>query len=156
LREDERIVLENLHPDHPRLATNLAGGRPQALVEARGKRFLLPLRCDTLWIDTERAMATLIWRGQLPLQRPDEAGRIAITLENARRMDGPAPEQDEDSAERPAVQTLVGGDMAKLLERAALPFAPAAPARPREEARSSSAGLPFVGSSGGEPSAWLA
>ncbi len=36
LRDNERIVLEHLHPDHPRFVTNLPGVRPRAAVERQG------------------------------------------------------------------------------------------------------------------------
>lgn len=82
LRENERIVLENLHRDHPRLMTALPGIRPCAFVEGRsGAPFRLPMHADTLWIDSERAIMTLTWRRQLPLDRPDEKGRIVIAME---------------------------------------------------------------------------
>ena len=58
LRIDERIILENLHPDVPRLVTRLPGMRPRAFVDV-GNRVAQPeiaLLCETLWIDTTRAI----------------------------------------------------------------------------------------------------
>ena len=82
LRDNERIVLENLHMEHPRLVTALAGVRPCAFVEGRaGSPFRLPMHPDTLWIDTDRAACTMTWRRQLPLERPDEPGRVIVAME---------------------------------------------------------------------------
>jgi len=82
LRADEKIILENLHPEHPRFSTNLAGVRPRARVEIEGlPPWELSLVADTLWIDTNRALVTLTWRGQLPLDGRDQPGRIFIGVE---------------------------------------------------------------------------
>ncbi|MDI1446202.1 DUF2169 domain-containing protein [Polyangium sp. 6x1] len=83
LAEDARVVLENMHPQIPRLVTNLPGLRPRAVLEARGGAHVLPLRCDTLWIDTDRQIATLTFRGRMQLERLEEPGRIVVTLEEA-------------------------------------------------------------------------
>ncbi len=65
IRADERLVLENLHQEHPRLVTALPGIRPRAGVERRGAPPVeLPLTADTLWIDTNRGVCTVTWRGQ--------------------------------------------------------------------------------------------
>jgi hypothetical protein len=89
LRANERIVLENLHPDHPRLVTSLPGYEPRAFVEwPRGPVTDLAMVCDTLWIDTDRAICTLTWRGQLSADRPSRDGghpqtpnRVVVAME---------------------------------------------------------------------------
>lgn len=82
LTADARLVLENLHPDHPRLVTNLPGVAPRAFVDLPGHPpWDLPLTADTLWIDTARSICTLTWRGQLALEQPDAPGRVVIALE---------------------------------------------------------------------------
>ncbi|CAN92863.1 hypothetical protein sce2704 [Sorangium cellulosum So ce56] len=93
LREDEQIVLENLHPRHPRLVTSLPGVRPRATVTGRaGGPRDLAMRCDTLVIDTDRLLCTLTWRGQLPLASPKESGQIRVSLERpARQAPAEAP-----------------------------------------------------------------
>ncbi|UQA58448.1 DUF2169 family type VI secretion system accessory protein [Polyangium aurulentum] len=96
LRPDERIVLENLHPDHPRLATNLPGLQPRAVVERSGRREELELRADTLWIDTARGICCLVWRGHVALAHPAETGRVIITQTQAGAgWTGPQPSADE-------------------------------------------------------------
>jgi hypothetical protein len=84
LRDDERIVLEYLNADHPSLATKLPGVHPHAFVEIPGAaaRDLL-MTADTLWIDTDRAICTLTWRGQVAVDGPTQAGRVIIALEAA-------------------------------------------------------------------------
>lgn len=81
LRPNERIVLENLHPEHSRLVTSLPGIRPRAVVErATGEREEVALLADTLWIDTDRGICTLVWRGRVELRGTAEAGRITISM----------------------------------------------------------------------------
>jgi hypothetical protein len=82
IRPDEPIVLENLHPGHARLVTRLPGIRPRARVQVGGlPPWELILTADTLWIDTNRAICTLTWRGQLPLDGRDQQGRIFVGVE---------------------------------------------------------------------------
>lgn len=81
IRDNERLVLENLHPAHARLVTSLPGVRPQAFVVRPGAApNEIPFRCDTLWIDTDRSLCTLTWRSQLMLDRPDQPGRILLAM----------------------------------------------------------------------------
>lgn len=80
LHPNERITLENLHPDHPRLTTSLPGLEVQGIVERPGQPpQKLVLACDTLWIDTDRQLCHLVWRGTVALTRPDESGRIVLS-----------------------------------------------------------------------------
>jgi hypothetical protein len=79
--DDVRIALEHLHPERLLLVTRLPGLRPKALVDRPGYApQRLVLRADTLWIDTDRALCTLTYRGHVPLAHPDEAGRVLVTL----------------------------------------------------------------------------
>jgi hypothetical protein len=81
LRPDERIVLENLHPEHARLVTNLPGIAPRAFVERRGAAPQEVLFvADTLWIDTDRSICTLTWRAQIPIDHPTQPGRVLIAM----------------------------------------------------------------------------
>jgi hypothetical protein len=85
LRDDERIVLENLHPRLSRLVTNLPGSRPRVFVEG-GRE--IRMVCDTLWIDTDRSLATLTFRGQLAVEEPGRAGTTYVALEEKGRALG--------------------------------------------------------------------
>jgi len=80
IQPNERIVLENLHVQYARLSTRLPGIEPVGIVERPGQPpQKLPLLCDTLWIDTDRGICHLVWRGTVTLTHPAEAGRIVIS-----------------------------------------------------------------------------
>jgi hypothetical protein len=82
IREGESIILEYLHPDHPRLTTALAGVHPHAFVEVPGApAHDLVMTADTLWIDTDRSLCTVTWRGQVAVDGPSQAGRVLIAVE---------------------------------------------------------------------------
>ena len=84
IRDDERLVLENLHPEHPRLSTRLPGLHPKVFIDlGTDLPAELPMISDTLWIDTDRAVCTVTWRGQVPLTRPDQPGRLVVAAEGA-------------------------------------------------------------------------
>ena len=109
-----RLSLEHLHPDVPRLVTELPAIRPVAEIEGldRGKT-RLSLRCDTVWIDTDRAICTLTFRGVRALPLGAEAARVVLH----------ASVQDDDEDEPPPSVTrdfdlgTIGGS-----GRAPLPF----------------------------------
>jgi hypothetical protein len=84
LHDDERIVLEYLSAEHPSLTTRLSGARPYAVVELKGAGARdLVLTADTLWIDSDRGLSTLTWRGALAVDGPDQQGRVRVGLEEA-------------------------------------------------------------------------
>jgi hypothetical protein len=92
LRPGAPLVLTNLHRTHARLATHLPLLRPKAFlvpgeIEAGAE---LPMRCDTLWIDTDRALCTLTWRGVLNVASADEdaLGSVVIVSETPARTVG--------------------------------------------------------------------
>jgi hypothetical protein len=105
IRADEQIILENLHPEHPRLVTKLPGVRPRARVETQdAPGWDLLLVADTLWIDTLRGICTVTWRGQVPLNERDQPGVVRIALEEPGRplrwpsSDAPPPPREADAA----------------------------------------------------------
>ncbi|MFO0757651.1 MAG: DUF2169 domain-containing protein [Byssovorax sp.] len=75
LRNGATILLENLHREHPRLMAKVPAVRPRAfLVSGDAERAAeVALRCDTLWIDTDRALLTLTWRGVIGLMTAETA-----------------------------------------------------------------------------------
>ncbi|HMY21062.1 MAG TPA: DUF2169 domain-containing protein, partial [Polyangium sp.] len=82
IRANERIVLENLHPEHARLVTVLPNMRPRAAVDrATGEHEEIALVADTLLVDTDRGVCCVVWRGRIGLRTADEAGRIAVMLD---------------------------------------------------------------------------
>ena len=81
LHANERIVLEHLHPQHPRLVTSLPGAAPRAALERPGGGTdEVRLAFDTLWFDTDRSICTAVWRGQVSLEHPAQPGRIVVSL----------------------------------------------------------------------------
>ncbi|AUX20549.1 hypothetical protein SOCEGT47_010210 [Sorangium cellulosum] len=78
----ERIVLAHLHPRHPQLATVLEEVIPRAALR-RGDSAPqeMRLRCDTLWIDADRGICTLTWRGAVPLGHAGEDVTVVVTAE---------------------------------------------------------------------------
>lgn len=79
LREDERLVLENLHPQHPRLVTSLPRVRPRAFADrGEGLQEIL-MAADTLWIDTSAGICTLTWRGHV--ESPTASGVVVVAME---------------------------------------------------------------------------
>jgi hypothetical protein len=83
LPEDGALLLENLHREHPMLGTKLPGLKPRVVVERRGGQERPKLRPDTLWIDTDRAIATLTYRGHFPIDHPGESFRVIAELDKS-------------------------------------------------------------------------
>ena len=118
LRNNERIVLEDLHAEHPRLVTSLPGVRARAVVERRpGAGDEAPMRCDTLSIDLDRGLCCLVWRAQIALEHPGQPCRVLISAEGlpARTAAVPVPA----GRKRNTVTVEMG---AALREVAGLPF----------------------------------
>jgi hypothetical protein len=88
LRPNERITIENLHPEHARLTTSLPGVRPRAMAERGGRApEEIAMICDTLWIDTDRSLCALVWRGTIQLGDRNEAGRVVVSTETMASRD---------------------------------------------------------------------
>lgn len=127
IQPNERIVLENLHPEHTRLVTALPGLRPRAIADrATGEREEVQFVADTLWIDTDRGLCCVVWRGRIGLRHVAEAGRVAVWVDGM-PMVAPEKAQAPGSANPSAVEddglaamTLIG-PMVKNAEPA-LPF----------------------------------
>jgi hypothetical protein len=79
------IVLENLHPQLPRLETRLPALAPKLfrLDRSTGRPGPVALRLDTVWIDTDRAVVVVSWRGLTPIPGPsdEEVGTLVVALE---------------------------------------------------------------------------
>ncbi|MDI3288627.1 DUF2169 domain-containing protein, partial [Polyangium sp. 15x6] len=134
LRPDEPILLENMHPEIERFSTRLPGVKPHMRVEIEGLPPWEPdLVPDTLWIDTNRAIASLTFRAQIPLDGRDQPGRIFIGVEYPgepvrfpeRARAAPALDEDDDDLDL----TQTTADSLKGLGVNPLPFA-ASPALP--------------------------
>lgn len=130
---ETRILLENLHPQIQRLVTMFPPLRMRAVLEGRGGTHPLDVRCDTLWIDTDRSIACLTFRGQVVLERVEETGRILVSSEDpvGLRMGKSAPPTDREEID-PVRLTLVDleeADDADLEESGALTVPPPPPGR---------------------------
>jgi len=77
LRGDETLLLENLHPEHPRLESRLPGLRVRSFLCDRGPGQQdsgfreIPMRLDTLWVDAETLQLVLVWRGHADVASVD-------------------------------------------------------------------------------------
>lgn len=75
LTGDEAIRLDNLMPQSPVYETALPGVRPRAFLlrdDARGRAFFeVPLRLDTLWLDSDAQLMALVWRGTAEAEAPE-------------------------------------------------------------------------------------
>ncbi|MFO0759863.1 MAG: DUF2169 domain-containing protein [Byssovorax sp.] len=141
LRENERLILQNLSREHPRLLTSLPGMRPRAFVERPGAPPReLGMKADTLWIDADRGLCTMTFRGQVSLQEPDERGRVLVALEQpgervtaeeALRMAGPLTQRMPSIPPQAELRTM------------ALPQVPPADRAPARRAMVQTAAVPF-------------
>ena len=122
LHADERIVLENLHPVHSSLVTRLPGLTPRAIADrATGEREEIPLVADTLWIDSDRGLCCVVWRGSIGLHHAHDAGQISIWLDGVQTNALPNPPTVTDVVpqELDAATTILGMIPSK---GSALPF----------------------------------
>ncbi|MCK6590181.1 MAG: DUF2169 domain-containing protein, partial [Polyangiaceae bacterium] len=159
LRPNERITLENLHPDHSRLMTSLPGIRPRVLVErATGEQEEVALIADTLFIDTDRGICTLVWRGRVGLRSADEKGRITVSIAEdapdsvvelgADELEEAGEAQGNATEGELATMTLAPALVMQAVAVAAMPFAggsgpSSAPPASREGPKGNDAALPF-------------
>lgn len=156
----ERIVLENLHPDTPRLVTCLPGIAPRAFLE--GSEETIPLVLDTLVIDTDAQLCFATWRALLT--EPNDKDRVVIVAQkNGVELPwSDADPLDEDTHDQPSVRAVhrLRADTLPFrralaagvdLGRAATPTRPSSPgdAAPNWFARASTA--PTAGSSWSTP-----
>lgn len=96
------ITLENLGPTRPLLETRLPVIQPRAFRVSRrtGLSYEVTLRCDTVWIDCDRGIAVMSWRGvaRVPTSDEEALGRLLITTDkhpdplvpNLTRRDAPS------------------------------------------------------------------
>ncbi|MDI3287317.1 DUF2169 domain-containing protein [Polyangium sp. 15x6] len=108
----EQILLEHLHPEYPQLVTKLATVTPHALAQRPGGAAEeIRLRCDTMWIDTDRGTCALVWRGILGLKDPMEDGAVLVTCNH------PGANEDDGTRTQLAPPTSVS-----QRKRATMPF----------------------------------
>jgi hypothetical protein len=119
---DARLVLAGLSPRAPRRRVALPGLAPRVLCELEGHETLaeLELFCDTLIIDSDRELLTLLWRGEVPVasQAAHEVERLIVAL---------LPKDDPDAIDG-ALRALPRGHF--FYARSAVDFEPGAPPVP--------------------------
>ncbi len=86
LRAGAPIELHHLHPEHATLATRLPPIRPQVFRVSPGpsgeRVEEIIVRADTLWIDADRGVAQVVWRGVSELDSVIERwGRLVIAAD---------------------------------------------------------------------------
>jgi hypothetical protein len=85
----DTLVLTNLNRDTPRLESRLPTVRAKAFLVTGDldAGVEIPLRCDTLWIDTDRALVALSWRGVVTVETADEdvLGTLVVAAESKGR-----------------------------------------------------------------------
>ncbi|WP_437719059.1 DUF2169 domain-containing protein [Sorangium sp. So ce448] len=153
LRPDERLTLENLHYEHPRLVTRLPGIGPRAFVEGLGAPKAVAMRADTLWIDASCGLCTMTWRGQVRLEHATQPVQVFVAMEEPGRelawedvkelRDARASAEDGTSTVLQSRGTVLAPLELTPARGSPLPFsAPQTPQAPRETA-DDSVGLPF-------------
>ena len=80
IRPGPSVVLENLNPQRSVIATRLLPVRPKLfLYDGPSERATeVALRCDTLKIDTDQAIATLTYRGLAALDSAERASTVTL------------------------------------------------------------------------------
>lgn len=79
LHGDEWIVLDGLHAERPRIQVRLPGARALVRVQGLGRaEQALELRADTLHIDGDDAVCSLVWRRAIPVA--DEAQLAGLSF----------------------------------------------------------------------------
>lgn len=82
LRGDEKVRVVNMHPVHSDLTFRLPRLRIRCLADAEraGRRQLedVPTHLDTLWIDMDALLLTLVWRARLDETTADGVRRLLV------------------------------------------------------------------------------
>ncbi|NNF08170.1 MAG: DUF2169 domain-containing protein [Candidatus Eisenbacteria bacterium] len=91
LKGDERIRVENMHPYVPVLETRLPSQRVRVLVgDGSGTLSEQPVNLDTLWINMEELVMTVVWRCRMTLDRITEKTSILLVSEDLAATPTPA------------------------------------------------------------------
>lgn len=122
IRSDERIHLEHLHPEEPMLDTRLPGHRPCVFIERPDGPKRLTMKGDTLWIDTNRLVQTVTWRGQIALDWQPEAVDVLVAMDGSgKQLDWEQVQQLAEVKRRlpePSAPSSLRAGMAPLSSRA--------------------------------------
>ena len=143
------LMLDGMHPDLPRFATKLPYLRAEAqLFDPSGKPTPVALACDTLHIDMDARVATLLFRGHIPAPAPEIHQLSAVaSLETMRAPPNTDTTSgalsDTPSTEPPANRKTIPPEPA-IAPESAMPFrVSAVPREPKPQQPPSTVGLPF-------------
>ncbi len=126
LHDDQRIQLEHVHPDHPRLRTALPGLRPRARVVRAGGTEEVELAADTLIIDADRGTCAVLWRGRVELASRAETGRIHVETASRRVVERFRGVVENPETVDGSTRAMTFPIAATALPDGALPFSPEA------------------------------
>jgi hypothetical protein len=141
------LVLENLHPRFPHLETRLPSIVPRVfhVDAATGQPREVQVRIDTLWIDTDREVFVVSWRGAVPIAAPASTGAGTGRVVVAGHPAGCTVTFDEvDGLTRTGRPSQAPPPLARAPDRAAAPFPLAAPSTPAAVAAQPIAGAPWA------------
>jgi uncharacterized protein YjbI with pentapeptide repeats len=83
-RGDEELLVENMHPERPRLEGRLPGLVGRCFITHRlpeGERFVeIPLRCDTVWLFPSLDAGVVIFHGSRPVAEDDAADVVHLVV----------------------------------------------------------------------------
>jgi uncharacterized protein YjbI with pentapeptide repeats len=107
LRGDEDLRFENLHPKHPSYRSALPGLRIRCFLSETlkgGRRFReVPMNLDTLFVDMDREILVLVWRGVASAQSEDLAEiEHALLVSEALKVPAAAAESFQALLPKPA------------------------------------------------------
>lgn len=142
---NEWVVLEGLHPEHPRFESQLPNVRARARIygaDSTGFREI-GLSADTLWVDGDRSLCCVLWRGNFEVES-DEMLASAQIFAGLEMPDRPIPWPDRSSkqpepAQPQPAQPQPAPDYDATLHAAASPLAASAVKAP-----GANAGSPYV------------
>jgi uncharacterized protein YjbI with pentapeptide repeats len=120
-RGDEDFVLENMHPDQPRIEGRLPGLMARIFVThktAEGERFReIGMRCDTVWLFPAAGMGAVVFHGTMPVA-DDDAGDIVHLVAACEEPGAPRPVEHYQTAlarrldkDKGAVQGMSDSDL---------------------------------------------
>lgn len=83
------FTLHDAHPRKPKLTTRLPPHQPIVRVESMATTsFVVPLRADLLWLDVERDLLTVTWRGQV--HGFDDSLVLALGMDDGQHAEWPS------------------------------------------------------------------
>jgi len=86
---EDSLYLENLHPRYPTLSTRFEQVVPVVTLDLGAGPQPVQIRCDTLVIDSDRGVATLVFRAHVQLDHPDRPARILVTMPSPGQASAP-------------------------------------------------------------------